>query len=142
MNRRDFLASAAVGALIPTAPSTLRPFQAPAQQNERAAGIVLLRKLADPVLNTLANGTLKARMPIEQAGSANRQNVTHLEAIGRLLAGLAPWIELPGDGSAKGKLRAEYAELARRAIARAVDPGSPDYMNFTRERQPLVDAAF
>jgi hypothetical protein len=28
------------------------------------------------------------------------------------------------------------------ALARAVDPASPDFMNFTRERQPLVDAAF
>src|SRR6185503_13029813 len=35
-----------------------------------------------------------------------------------------------------------YAELARTAIAHAVDPASPDYLNFTRERQPLVDAAF
>ena len=39
-------------------------------------------------------------------------------------------------------MRSEYADLARRAIARAVDPGSPDFLNFTRERQPLVDAAF
>lgn len=81
-------------------------------------------------------------MPVEQAAGANRQNVTHLEAIGRLLAGLAPWIELPADATAEGKVRGEYADLARRAIARAVDPASPDYLNFTRERQPLVDAAF
>jgi Uncharacterized protein conserved in bacteria len=38
--------------------------------------------------------------------------------------------------------RASYAQLARRAIARAVDPSSPDFLNFTRDRQPLVDAAF
>ena len=81
-------------------------------------------------------------MPVEQAAGATRQSVTHLEAIGRLLAGLAPWIELAADGSTEGKLRGEYAELTRRAIAQAVDPASPDYMNFTRERQPLVDAAF
>ncbi len=34
------------------------------------------------------------------------------------------------------------ADLARHAIARAVDPASPDFLNFTRDRQPLVDAAF
>jgi len=39
-------------------------------------------------------------------------------------------------------LRAQYADLTRRAIARAVDPASPDYLNFTNDRQPLVDAAF
>ena len=118
------------------------PQTAAAPQNDRAIWIDLLRKLADPVLNNLASGTLKARMPVEQTGGANRQTVTHLEAIGRLLAGMAPWIELEADGSAEGKLRAQYAELARRAIARAVDPSSPDFLNFTRERQPLVDAAF
>ena len=101
-----------------------------------------MRRLADPVLKNLASGTLKARMPVEQAASANRRNVTHLEALGRLVAGLAPWLELGADPTPEGRLRAEYADLARRAIARAVDPASPDFLNFTRERQPLVDAAF
>jgi hypothetical protein len=93
-------------------------------------------------LSHLANGTLKARMPVEEAAGANRASVTHLEALGRLLAGLAPWLELPDDGGAEGALRAKYAELARRAVASAVDPASPDFLNFKRERQPLVDAAF
>ena len=35
-----------------------------------------------------------------------------------------------------------YSELARAALAQAVDPASPDAMNFTKEGQPLVDAAF
>jgi hypothetical protein len=81
-------------------------------------------------------------MPVEQAEGANRQTVTHLEALGRLLAGIAPWLELPADDSTEGGFRTRYAALARRAIDRAVDPGSPDFLNFTRERQPLVDAAF
>jgi hypothetical protein len=68
--------------------------------------------------------------------------VTHLEALGRLLAGIAPWLELPADGGDEGRLRARYADLARAAIDRAVDPASKDFLNFTRERQPLVDAAF
>ena len=71
-------------------------------------------------------------MPVEQAAGTDRRSVTHLEAFGRLIAGIAPFIELSG----------EYADLAVRAIARAVDPASPDFMNFTRDRQPLVDAAF
>jgi hypothetical protein len=143
MHRRDFLKAASAGALIPAAPTANRvPQSVATSQTDRAIWIGHIRKLADPVLNNLANGTLKARMPVEQAAGANRQNVTHLEAIGRLLAGLAPWIELPADAGGEGKLRAEYAELARRAIARAVDPSSPDFVNFTRERQPVVDAAF
>ena len=113
-----------------------------ATQTDRAYWVSVMTRLADPVLKNLANGTLKARMPVEQAAGSDRRGVSHLEALGRLLAGMAPWIELAPDDTPEGRLRAEYADLARRAIARAVDPASPDFLNFTRERQPLVDAAF
>jgi hypothetical protein len=116
--------------------------QANSPREERAWWVTILRRLADPVLMNLANGTLKRRMPVEQAPGANRASVTHLEALGRLIAGIAPWIELPSDDTAEGRLRSQYAELSRSAIARAVDPSSADFLNFTRERQPLVDAAF
>ncbi len=116
-----------------------RPTSAP---SDRDAWIAVMGRLADPVLTNLANGTLKARMPVEQAAGTNRRSVTHLEALGRLLAGLAPWIELPSDATAEGRLRGKYATLACVALARAVDPASPDLLNFTRDRQPLVDAAF
>jgi hypothetical protein len=113
-----------------------------AAAGDRATWIGLARRLADPVLTNLANGTLKARMPVEQAPGADRRSVTHLEALGRLLAGIAPWLELAADDTAEGRLRTQYGDLARRAIANAVDPASPDVLNFTRDRQPLVDAAF
>lgn len=143
MHRRDFLKAASAAPLIPgSRPSGGTPQAAIASQDPRAIWIGHLGKLADPVLSNLANGSLKARMPVEQAAGANRQSVTHLEAIGRLLAGMAPWIELQSDASAEGKMRAQYGDLAGRAIARAVDPSSPDFLNFTRDRQPLVDAAF
>jgi hypothetical protein len=83
-------------------------------------------------------------MPVEAAPGheAGRAAVTHLEALGRSLTGVAPWLELGADDSTEGKLRAELGELARRSIANGADPKSPDYMNFTRGGQPLVDAAF
>ena len=68
--------------------------------------------------------------------------MTHLEAVGRLLAGVAPWVELGGDATAEGRAREALADLARRAIDRGVDPASPDFFNFNRGGQPLVDAAF
>jgi hypothetical protein len=109
---------------------------------DRATWLRLTRRLADPVLTHLAKGTLKKAMPVEEASGAKRASVTHLEALGRLLAGLAPWLELSSDGSDESRERARYGELARSAIASAVDPKSPDALNFTEERQPLVDAAF
>src|SRR4029079_5708621 len=42
----------------------------------------------------------------------------------------------------EGDLRRRYAELSRASIRSAVDPASPDYMNFTHGAQPVVDAAF
>jgi hypothetical protein len=148
VDRRDFLkkagAAGAAGAAWPAARSATgdQRAAAAAPAGDRERWIAVMRRVADPVLTNLAAGTLKARMPIEQAPGADRRSVTHLEALGRLTAGIAPWIEVPADASAEGRLRGEYAELTRRAIARAVDPASPDFLNFTRDRQPLVDAAF
>ena len=156
MNRRDFLTKASAAAMLSPPRLSRRSAEAEGggakageggpqnvpQTTDRDAWVTLLRRVADPVLKNLAAGTLKARMPVEQAQGADRAPVTHLEALGRLIAGIAPWLELPADASPEGRLRAEYADLARRAIARAVDPSSPDVMNFTKGGQPLVDAAF
>ena len=139
MNRRSFLVSLGAGASVAAGVSAQ---QNPAPAGDRGVWVGHLQKLSDPVLTNLAGETLKARMPVEQAAGAKREGVTHLEALGRLVAGIAPWLELPADASEEGRLRARYADLARRAIDRAVDPASKDFLNFTRERQPLVDAAF
>jgi hypothetical protein len=144
MDRRQFFRTAGGGtalAMWPGADTGSQRREA-VQPGDRELWVAVLRRLADPVLTNLAGGTLKARMPVEQAAGARRETVTHLEALGRLTAGIAPWIDLPADDTPEGRLRAQYAELARRAIGRAVDPASPDFLNFTRERQPLVDAAF
>ena len=130
VNRREAL-QAAGAALI--APRFALAEAAQPSASDRAAWIAHARKLTDPVLTNLAAGTLHTKMPVEQAANTNRRNVTHLEAFGRLLAGIAPWIET-GESP--------YRDLALKALDRAVDPASPDFMNFTRERQPLVDAAF
>ncbi len=112
---------------------------------ERAYWVGMLTRVAEPVLTNLAEGRLHARMPLEvgPTGSrGDRARVTHLEAFGRTMAGLAPWLELGADTSSEGRTRARFIDLAHRALARAVDPESPDFLNFTRGRQPLVDAAF
>lgn len=143
MNRRDILKSAGAVLIAPTSVSAQGDSQpAASSSDDRSFWVHVMRRLADPVLENLANGNLRARMPIEQTSSRDRSSVSHLEALGRLIAGIAPWIELPADATAEGRLRTHYASLARRAIDRAVDPASPDYMNFTRDMQPLVDAAY
>ena len=124
----------------PASPSSLT---APSPE-QRAEWVRLVVKLADPVLTHLAAGTLHAQMPVELSATATaeRKDYAHLEAVGRLLAGIAPWLELGEERSAEGAQRARLAGLAREGLRRAVDPSSPDFLNFTRGRQPLVDAAF
>ncbi|PXY39316.1 hypothetical protein DMB65_18345 [Flavobacterium cheongpyeongense] len=103
-----------------------------------------LVKIGDPVLEALSKNELKAKMPVERSPGAwdARTHVTYLEAFGRLLSGMAPWLELGSDQTPEGKLRAKYIDLAQKSIHNATDPGSPDFMNFVNDKQPLVDAAF
>lgn len=107
---------------------------------QRQAWCDWLQRLAAPLLEALARRELKVTMPVE--GAAARATTTHLEAFGRLLAGLAPWLELGGDATPEGRARTRWTELAREGIRAATDPRSPDRLNFSEGRQPLVDAAF
>lgn len=110
---------------------------------DRAYWIETLVKIVDPVLSNLSEGTLKKNMPFE-AISYNklRNEVSYLEAVGRTICGIAPWLELGGDNTEEGKLRNKYIELTVKGLKNAVDPNSPDYLVFdNRHSQPLVDAA-
>src|SRR5688572_24776953 len=98
--------------------------------DDRAYWLSVLHRLAHPVLANLAAGTLRASMPIEQSGRHDRSGVTHLEAFGRVLAGIAPWLELKADDTAEGRLRVTLLADTQRALANAVDPMSPDVLNF------------
>ncbi len=108
----------------------------------RATWVDMAQRLALPVLDNLAGGTLRARMPVEQRPGADRAGVTHLEAVGRLLAGIAPWLELEPDASPEGRIRAHLRELTLTGLHRGLDPASPDALVFEGETQPLVDAAY
>jgi hypothetical protein len=140
--RRRFLSTGVAGALASVGASRPRDAGAAEAPDDRAYWVAVATRLADPVLTNLARGSLKTRMPVEEQAGAGRRSVSHLEAFGRLLGGIAPWLELAADDTPEGRVRARYVGLARQSLARAVDPASPDFMNYTRDRQPLVDAAF
>lgn len=107
---------------------------------DRALWVENLVRVSDPVLVNLSNGTLKKNMPYESLG--DRQRFSYLEAVGRLICGIAPWLELGPDDTPEGKLRKKYIRLAVKGLKNAVDPQSPDYLVFGEPSQPLVDAAF
>ena len=111
---------------------------------DRKYWLNVLTRIADPLLESLSKGELKKNMPVEckPGREADRRKVTYLEAFGRLMAGMSPWLELGVDETAEGQLRRKYIGLAQQSMKMAVDPQSPDFMNFTEGGQPLVDAAF
>jgi hypothetical protein len=114
----------------------------PGGMAERAYLVSALTRIANPVLNALSKNELKKTMPVEAKVTKDRVYSTHLEAFGRLYAGMAPWLELGPDNTGEGKLRAKYISLMISCIHNATDPKSADFMNFFSGRQPVVDAAF
>ena len=114
------------------------------EEDVRAYWVEVMARVARPVLDAGAAGALRARMPVEARPglAADRAEYTHLEAVGRLLCGIAPWLELDGLTGEEEALRVEFAELARMTIAHGTDPASPDFLNFAHGSQPIVDAAF
>jgi len=107
---------------------------------DRQYWVNMLTRIADPVLINLSNNTLKKNMPYESLG--DRIEFSYLEAVGRLMCGIAPWLELGPDKSEEGKLRQKYINLTIKGIGNAVDPQSADYLVFGKPYQALVDAAF
>ncbi|MDP4188262.1 MAG: DUF2264 domain-containing protein [Bacteroidota bacterium] len=147
MIRRNFLKLAPVAGLAGYSFSMDKHVYSPnnvLKFDTRAYWVSVLTKIADPLLVSLSNEKLKANMPVEaKAGNeADRRSVTHLEAFGRLMDGISPWLELGPDNSSEGLLRSKYISLAQKCLSVATNPSSPDFMNFTKGGQPLVDAAF
>ncbi len=114
-------------------------------KEDRAQWLAIVERVSQPVLEAVSQQKLRAIMPIEAAKGLEQERAqsTHLEAVGRLLAGLSPWLEAdPGHDPEEEKLRSRYQEWARLAVRYGTDPKSPDAFNFGSNRQSVVDAAF
>ena len=114
------------------------------QTADRQYWVETMTRIARPVLENLSRGTLDRNMPYESLNSDSaRRTASRLEAVGRTLCGIGPWLELGEDTTAEGRLRGEFIGYVRKGLANAVDPASPDYLTFGRGiSQSLVDAAF
>lgn len=114
--------------------------------NDRDYWVSLLDKIASPVLSNISKSQLRKNMVIQVSpewGNATKE-VAYLEAFGRLIAGMAPWFNLPEENTAEGKIRKRLHEQALQGIANGFDPQNPDYFCWGGNgvAQPLVDAAF
>ena len=101
-------------------------------------------KMARPVLENMAHGKLQQNMLTEFSPSFDNRNrkVVFMETFGRLMAGIAPWLALPDDGSDEAKQRKQLRDWALASYRNAVDPSSPDYLCWGVSDQNLVDAAY
>jgi len=152
MKRRSvlkLLGGAGVGALTASLPmgvkaSVLSDESISYAGNDRAYWVSILSKMATPILDNISKQQWRKKMPMEVSPTFDNRDsgVGYLEAFGRLLAGMAPWLALPDDSSEEGKLRKKLRDQALLGIQYGVDPQSPDYFTWRGpSSQTLVDAA-
>ena len=113
------------------------------QKQTRQYWLETMLRIASPVMESLSKRRLRQQMPVEQR-DFDRTPYAHLEAFGRTLCGIAPWLEAEGLEETEAELQKEMRDKALACLDAATDPMSPDRMNFgvQEQAQPLVDAAF
>jgi len=138
------LAAAAVAGLAPASAPAATATAATTAGTDRDWMLGLLQRMAEPVLTAMARGELKKRFALELSPTwdGRSPDVAYLECFGRLIAGIAPWLALPDDATAEGRLRARLRQLALQSYAHAVDPASPDYLGWRSGGQALVDSSY
>jgi hypothetical protein len=113
--------------------------------NDRNTWLAYLDKLARPIFSNLAMDQLREKMPVVLSvrvdNKEQRKKSAYLEAFGRILTGVGPWLNLEGGSKEEIALRNQYRQWALKATSNAVDPAAKDYMLW-EGGQPLVDASF
>ncbi len=146
-NRRNFLLGTLAAGATAALPAETQTTNAQAPQQDRTYWLQQVELVSNPVLTALKAGNLRQKMPVEAAPGQTQARAigTHLEALGRLLSGLAPWLELEPSAEETKKetaLRNRYRDCALAGITSALDPSSADYMHFGESSQTLVDSSF
>src|SRR5690606_10920325 len=111
---------------------------------DREYWVAVLSRIATPILENISKQELRKNMPMEVSPTTDKRDpgVGYLEAFGRLLAGMAPWLALTDDETNEGKLRKKLREQALLGIQYGADPNSPVYFTWRGpSTQTLVDAA-
>ncbi|MFG6416522.1 DUF2264 domain-containing protein [Roseateles sp. DC23W] len=144
MERRHFMRAAAAGSALLAASQTPRAAPAAASGHDRAYLLKLMQQMAEPVLEPMSQGQLKQKFVLELSPTwdGRDRSVAYLEAFGRLMSGIAPWLALPADDTAEGQLRRRLQQQALQSYAHSVDPKSPDCLTWKGQGQALVDSAY
>lgn len=147
MERRNFLGSLVAGsaatlATAGEAGAASKPAARPA--NDRAYMAGLLQRMTEPVLSAMARGELvkKFELEVSPTWDGRDKRVSYFECFARLIAGAAPWLALPDDGTPEGATRKRLLDMARQSYVNSVDPTSPDRLMWEGPGQVLVDSAY
>jgi len=156
MKRRNFIQLSSILSFVGLAPAITsasvidtkaidEAFEATGAK-DRTYWVQLLDKIASPILSNMSKGELRKNMPMDYSPAWDNRNkeVAYMEAIGRLIVGIAPFVALPDDDTEEGRIRKKMRDQIHASLAHAVDPASPDYLYWGSPKvaQPLVDAAF
>jgi len=154
MKRRNFIQLSSILSFVGLAPAISRASDYPVTDNilgtnglkDRIYWVRLLDKIASPILSNMSKGELRKNMPMEYSPAWDNRNkeVAYMEAIGRLIVGIAPFVALADDDTNEGRIRIKMRDQIHASLKHAVDPESSDYLYWGSPKvaQPLVDAAF
>lgn len=116
------------------------------QLTERQYWIAEMDKMCRPVLSALAHDSLRIKMPkVISPRVDNREqriSVMYVEVLGRVLNGIAPWLQQDGGNPREAALRDQYRTWVIQGLTHALDSNSRDFMRFNMGGQQLVDASF
>ena len=110
------------------------------ENQRRKEWLESMLRIVSPVFDALEKEELHKTMPLDF--HEERSEYAPLEAFGRSMLGIAPWLEAEGLEEEEEKLQAVWRKKALCCLDAATDPESADFMNFTTGGQPLVDTAF
>ncbi|RZK40059.1 MAG: DUF2264 domain-containing protein [Pedobacter sp.] len=114
--------------------------------NDRQFWLAEMDKMVRPVVYNLAKDSLRIAMPkvtsIHVDNKEHRIKVQYVEVLGRVLSGIAPWLQLEGGSTEEVALRNQYRQWALQGIKNALDSNAKDFMHFDIGGQQLVDASY
>lgn len=147
MERRNFLGSLVAGSaatLAGASQANAAPKSVARPANDRAYMAGLLQRMTEPVLSSMAQGELvkKFELEVSPTWDGRDKRVTYFECFARLIAGAAPWLALPDDGTPEGATRKRLLDMARQSYVNSVDPNNPDRLYWEGPGQVLVDSAY
>jgi hypothetical protein len=113
---------------------------------DRQVWLQEMDKMIKPVLYNLAKDSLRIVMPkevsIRSDNKEQRVKVQYVEVLGRVLSGIAPWLQLEGGSEQEVALRKQYRGWVIQGLKNSLDSNARDFMRYDLAGQQLVDASF